>query len=58
MKAVELAVEPSYEVRQQVFEGLPWATVLSDGDDVDAVLGDGYSVSLFTDYSGDRVAQV
>ncbi|MGY3567283.1 D-arabinono-1,4-lactone oxidase [Sinomonas sp. RB5] len=52
--ALELAIEPSYLVRQQVFEGLPWEAVLAD---FDAVAGDGYSVSLFTDYAGDTVAQ-
>jgi xylitol oxidase len=53
--ALELAVEPTYKVRQQVFEDLPWETVLAD---YDAVAGDGYSVSLFTDYAGDSVPQV
>ncbi|MEA5455015.1 D-arabinono-1,4-lactone oxidase [Sinomonas sp. JGH33] len=53
--ALELAIEPSYAVRQQVFERLPWETVLAD---YDAVAGDGYSVSLFTDYLGDAVPQV
>ncbi|MDQ4502903.1 D-arabinono-1,4-lactone oxidase [Sinomonas sp. ASV322] len=52
--AFELAIEPTYQVRQQVFEGLPWETVLAD---YDAVAGDGYSVSLFTDYAGDAVPQ-
>ena len=55
VSALELAIEPTYEVRQQVFEDLPWETVLAD---YDAVAGDGYSVSLFTDYSGDSVPQV
>ncbi|WP_138444964.1 D-arabinono-1,4-lactone oxidase [Sinomonas susongensis] len=53
--ALELAVEPTYKVRQQVFEDLPWETVL---EDYDSVAGDGYSVSLFTDYAGDTVPQV
>ncbi|ASN50855.1 D-arabinono-1,4-lactone oxidase [Sinomonas sp. R1AF57] len=53
--ALELAIEPSYQVRQQVFEDLPWEAVLAD---YDAVAGDGYSVSLFTDYAGDCVQQV
>ena len=52
--ALELKVEPTYQVRQQVFEGLPWDTVLAD---YDAVAGDGYSVSLFTDYAGESVPQ-
>ncbi|WP_136611003.1 D-arabinono-1,4-lactone oxidase [Sinomonas albida] len=52
--ALELSVEPTYQVRQQVFEGLPWDTVLAN---YDAVAGDGYSVSLFTDYAGESVPQ-
>ncbi|GAB2744996.1 FAD-binding protein [Sinomonas soli] len=52
--ALELAIEPTYRVRQQVFEGLPWDAVLAD---FDAVAGAGYSVSLFTDYAGATVAQ-
>jgi xylitol oxidase len=52
--ALELAIEPTYRVRQQVFEGLPWDAVLAD---FDAVAGDAYSVSLFTDYAGDTVPQ-
>lgn len=53
--ALELALEPSYQVRQQVYEHLPWDAVLAD---FDAVAGDGYSVSLFTDYAGSTVPQV
>ena len=34
-------VEPAYEIRQRVFEGLPW-------DAVPDVFGAGYSVSVFT----------
>jgi alditol oxidase len=52
---VELDIEPSYQVRQQVFEGLPWDRVLAD---FDAVASDGYSVSLFTDYAGNSIPQV
>ncbi|GAB3268089.1 FAD-binding protein [Sinomonas notoginsengisoli] len=52
--SLELAIEPSYQMRQQVFEDLPWDEVLAD---YDAVAGDGYSVSLFTDYAGDTVQQ-
>ena len=53
--ALELAVEPTYRVRQQVFESLPWETALASFDEV---AGDGYSVSLFTDYVGDTIPQV
>ena len=52
---LELAIEPSYAVRQQVYEGLPWEAVLAD---FEAVTSDGYSVSLFTDYAGPAVSQV
>ena len=38
---VTLDVEPDYEIRQRVFEGLPW-------DAVPDAFGAGYSVSVFT----------
>jgi alditol oxidase len=43
-----LAVEPTYDMRQDVWLDAPVDTVL---DDLDAVLSSGYSVSLFTDWS-------
>ncbi|MEN8582511.1 FAD-binding protein [Arthrobacter sp. KBS0703] len=51
---VTLDIEPHFEVRQDVFEQLPWDTVLAD---FDAVTSSAYSVSLFTDWSGSTVAQ-
>jgi xylitol oxidase len=51
---VTLDIEPTFTVRQDVFEALPWDTVLGD---FDAVTSSAYSVSLFTDWSGDAVAQ-
>jgi xylitol oxidase len=42
---ITLAVEPTYEVRQRVFEDLPWDTLY---DGFDAITGRGYSVSVFT----------
>jgi xylitol oxidase len=42
---VSLDVVPAFDVRQHVFEKLPWAVVESD---LDAILAGGYSVSLFT----------
>jgi alditol oxidase len=42
---ISLDVVPSFEVRQYVFEGLPWSALDAD---LDAVLAGGYSVSLFT----------
>jgi alditol oxidase len=47
-----LAVEPTYEVRQDVFLDAPLDIVL---DDLDAVQSAGYSVSLFTDWSRPEV---
>jgi xylitol oxidase len=44
-----LDVEPTYEVRQYVYDGLSHAAVL---DHLDEALGAGYSVSLFTDWTG------
>lgn len=51
---VTLDIEPAFTVRQDVFEQLPWETVL---ENFDAVTSSAYSVSLFTDWSGDAVAQ-
>ncbi|WP_233517632.1 D-arabinono-1,4-lactone oxidase [Geodermatophilus marinus] len=45
-----LDVEPAYEVRQRVYEGLSWETLQADPD---AVLSCGYSVSLFTTWGRD-----
>jgi xylitol oxidase len=47
-----LDVEPSYLVRQDVYAGLSWDRMLAD---VDAVMGAAYSVSLFTDWTGETV---
>ena len=49
-----LAVEPSYEVRQSVFEGLAWDALY---EHFDAITACGYSVSVFTRW-GDAVDQV
>jgi alditol oxidase len=42
---VTLDVEPAYQVRQRVFEGLPWEALLGRFDEIAA---SGYSVSVFT----------
>ncbi|WP_375401333.1 D-arabinono-1,4-lactone oxidase [uncultured Amnibacterium sp.] len=52
---VTLAVQPSYLIRQDVYEHLPWPVLLAD---VDAVVGAAYSVSVFLDWRGDTVRQV
>jgi alditol oxidase len=42
---VSLAVEPFYDVRQEVFEPLPWRTLFESFDEL---MASGYSVSVFT----------
>lgn len=53
--ALTLAIAPSYTVRQHVYDNLP-------GDELhahlDEILAAGYSVSLFTDWTGPGVNQV
>jgi alditol oxidase len=46
---VVLDVEPAYQVRQRVFEGMAWETLLAH---FDAVMGAGSSVSIFTTWGG------
>ena len=48
---VTLDIEPEFEMRQDAFEGLRWATLLAD---FDAVMSAGYSVSLMTPWSSTR----
>lgn len=52
---VTLDVVPSYQVRQQVFDHLPWDAAL---DCFDEIQDAAYSVSLFTNWVGDTVDQV
>ena len=52
---VELDVQPTYDLGLVVYEGLPLETVHAD---LGEVLASGYSVSLFWDWSSDRVGQV
>jgi xylitol oxidase len=49
-----LDVEPTYDVRQDVWTDLPYAAV---ADHFDEITSSGYSVSLFTDYSDAGFAQ-
>jgi xylitol oxidase len=51
---VTLDVEPAYEVRQRVFEGLAWDALHEHFDEITA---SGYSVSVFTRW-GETVDQV
>ena len=52
---VTLAVEPTFQMRQVVYLSLPFAELERN---FDAVLGAGYSVSLFTDWQGGQATQV
>jgi xylitol oxidase len=54
--AVELDVQPSYDLRLYVYEGLPLDTLDEGG--LDDVLSSGYSVSLFTDWRSRDIGQV
>lgn len=53
--AVTLAIEPTYDVAQEVRTGLPWEAALEHLDEITASAD---SVSLFTDWRGDAVGQV
>jgi xylitol oxidase len=50
-----LDIQPSFQVRQDAFEGLAWDTVLGD---LDAVMSAGYSVSLLTKWAGPTVTRL
>jgi alditol oxidase len=50
-----LDVVPAFELRQYVYEQLPWSTVESD---LDAILEGAYSVSLFTMWEEPAIGQV
>ena len=49
---VTLAIEPTYQVRQDVYERLPWSALT---ESFAAVMGAGYSVSAVTDFAADSV---
>jgi alditol oxidase len=51
---ITLEVEPAYEVRQRVFEGLSWEALFEHFDEI---ISSGYSVSTFTRW-GEKVDQV
>ena len=52
---LELAVRPSYEVRQRVLTNLSWEGAL---ENFQAIASSAYSVSFFTNYTGDSIPQV
>lgn len=53
--AVTLDVEPTYDVRQDVYTGLSWEALAAE---LDAITGSTYSVSLFTRWRGAGIEQV
>jgi xylitol oxidase len=52
---VSLDVVPSFDLRQYVFEQLPWPAVETE---LDAILAGGYSVSLFTTWDEPSIGMV
>lgn len=52
---VTLDIQPSFAMRQDIYAGLPWDTLLAD---VDGVLGAAYSVSVFTTWDEPTAEQV
>ncbi|MCT2584305.1 D-arabinono-1,4-lactone oxidase [Actinophytocola gossypii] len=52
---VVLDVVPAFDVRQTVYPEVPWPSGMAE---LDALMSAGYSVSLFTDWTGDHLRQV
>ncbi|WP_149276389.1 D-arabinono-1,4-lactone oxidase [Pareuzebyella sediminis] len=52
---ITLRVEKTFDVRQDLFQGLPLESLK---ENFDAILSSGYSVSLFTDWQNGIVSQV
>lgn len=52
---VTLDVQPTYQMRQDVYQNLPMAQL---ADHFEAIVSSGYSVSLFTDWQHGRVNEV
>ncbi|MGD8168437.1 D-arabinono-1,4-lactone oxidase [Herbiconiux sp. P16] len=50
-----LDIQPSFRMRQDVYLDLPWDAVLGSFDEI---VSAAYSVSLFTDWTGDTLKQV
>ena len=53
--AITLGIQPTFDVRQDVYEALPLPRL---DDSFDAISSSAYSVSLFTDWSQARIDQV
>jgi xylitol oxidase len=52
---ITLNIQPAYAVRQHVYQDLPLAAVKDRFDEIQSA---GYSVSLFTDWQNQRIAEV
>jgi xylitol oxidase len=52
---VTLDIQPTFEVRQDLYDDLAWSSLLSD---LDGITGSAYSVSVFTDWLGDSIGTV
>jgi xylitol oxidase len=52
---ITLKVQPTYKMRQYVYEQLPIAELRKN---FDAIMGTGYSVSLFTDWTKETINEV
>jgi alditol oxidase len=52
---ITLDIEPSFEMRQDAFAGLPWERLLAN---FDAIMAAAYSVSLMTMWSGSTVERL
>ncbi|MCU1525201.1 MAG: FAD-binding protein [Microbacteriaceae bacterium] len=52
---VTLDLQPSFDMRQDLYDDLPWDTLLGD---VAAVTSSAYSVSLFTNWLGESLERV
>ncbi len=50
-----LSIQPTYDVRQDVYTGMPWEVLLAEAPEI---LADAYSVSIFTTWTEPTVQQV
>ncbi len=53
--SLTLAIEPTFDVRQHVYEHLPMSTAI---EQLEQIMADGYSVSLFTSWRRDEIEQL
>jgi xylitol oxidase len=49
---VSLDIQPTFEVRQDLYDNLPWPNLISQ---FDGITSSAYSVSIFTDWLGDSI---